>query len=172
MVAPVKSLLPARAGRSRALGALLVVAALTACGAGEPPAAAPQPAPPAPSGSSSEPACPEAPAGSDAFPAGLPADFPVDFPAPPGAADTVADAADPAVVAVRFPSTMSLRDSVPFVLEELPAAGFEIVGGDQEPHEADVVFSRGELRGQMRIARVDDCTTFWLVQVVRPTADG
>lgn len=148
--------------------------ALAGCATGEAapaPAAAPTKAGP-PSPSPSGPECPPAAAGSDSFPAGLPADFPADFPAPAGAVDSVADDADPAVVAVRFPSTMSLSESVPFVLEQLPAAGFEIVGGDQEPHEADVVFARDELRGQMRIARVDDCTTFWLVQVIRPTAGG
>jgi hypothetical protein len=150
------------------------VLALAGCASGE---AAPAPAAAptetgTPSASPSGPQCPQGPAGSDAFPADLPADFPADFPAPPGALDSVADDADPAVVAVRFPSTMSLSESVPFVLEQLPAAGFEIVGGDQEPHEADVVFARDRLRGQMRIARVDDCTTFWLVQVIRPTAGG
>lgn len=123
----------------------------------------------APSASPSGVACPEPASAPAAFPAGLPADFPADFPAPPGAGDAVADDADPAVVAVRFPSSAPLRESVQFVLDRLPAAGFQITGGDQEPHEADVVFAQGALRGQLRIARVDDCTTFWLVQVVRPT---
>lgn len=112
--------------------------------------------------------CPAPTEGRDTFPAGLPADFPADFPPPDGAADAVADDSDPAVVSVRFPSPISLRDSVVFVLDQLPANGFEVTGGDREPHEADVTFAKGELRGQLRIARVDDCTTFWLVQVVRP----
>lgn len=155
----------------RACAALAAAAALTACAGDETTEAAPTPVPTA-SPTPSAPACPEAPAGSDRFPDGLPADFPADFPAPPGATDAVADAADPAVVAVRFPSPASLKESVTFVLERLPAAGFQITGGDQEPHEADVVFAFGERQGQLRIARVDDCTTFWLVQVVRPAPAG
>jgi len=148
-----------------------LLACLAGCSSDGPSAAEPTTAAgssPTPTG----PACPAAPAGSDSFPAGLPPDFPTDFPPPPGAGGAVADAQDPAVVAVRFPSPASLKESVEFVLERLPSAGFQITGGDQEPHEADVVFAFGQRRGQLRIARVDDCTTFWLVQVVRPVPGG
>lgn len=153
------------------LAALSGVLVLSGCSTGAAPAADPLPAgtaSPGASATSSAADCPPPTEGRDAFPAGLPADFPADFPSPDGAADAVADDSDPAVVSARFPSPISLRDSVVFVLEQLPASGFEITGGDSEPHEADVIFARGDLRGQMRIARVDDCTTFWLVQVVRP----
>lgn len=154
------------------LAALSGVLVLSGCSTGAAPAAAPLPAgtaSPGGSATSSEPACPPPTEGRDAFPEGLPADFPADFPPPDGAADAVADDSDPVVVSVRFPSSVTLRDAVAFVLDRLPASGFEITGGDSEPHEADVVFAKGDVRGQLRIARVDDCTTFWLVQVVRPT---
>lgn len=151
---------------------LLCAAAVTACSSGGSATDVATPTPSA-SPSASGAACPEPPTGSDAFPTGLPPDFPSAFPPPPGAVDAVADAADPSVVAVRFPSPASLAESVEFVLEQLPAAGFQITGGDQEPHEADVVFAFDDGRqGKLRIARVDDCTTFWLVQVVRPAAPG
>ena len=159
----------------RQLGAVLCALVLAGCSSGGsaagPPDDAPgavlaDPARPGPDGSA--PACPVPADDRAAFPATLPADFPADFPPPAGALDAVADDSDPAVVSVRFRSTASLRDAVAFVLDRLPAKGFEITGGDREPHEADVVFARGAQRGQLRIARVDDCTTFWLVQVVRP----
>lgn len=109
--------------------------------------------------------CPPA-TGEPGFPA-LPAGFPADFPAPPGAADAVADDSDPAVVRVTFASPLPLREATAFVVEGLPEAGFQIVGGDREPHEADIVFAKGDRQGQLRIARVDECQTFWLVQVQR-----
>ena len=149
--------------RRPALAAAALAALLAGCSASAPEQAAPTAPPTTPTPSA--PAC--ATAAPGAFPA-LPADFPADFPAPPGAADAVADDTDPAVVAVRFPSSLPLREATRFVVEGLPAAGYEVVGGDREPHEADIVFARGTLRGQLRIAAVDDCTTFWLVQVQRP----
>lgn len=142
--------------------ATLTAVGLAGCSGGSP-ASAPTPAPTP----SAEPtsSCPAA-TGEAAFPV-LPAGFPTDFPAPPGAADAVADESEPAVVRVTFPSPLPLREATAFVVSGLPAAGFEIVGGDREPHEADVVFARGDLQGQLRIARVDDCQTFWLVQLQR-----
>lgn len=149
-----------------ALLGLLGSGVLTGCSDGDSTASPAQP--PAAADAESTADCPAPTGAGDEFPAGLPADFPVDFPPPAGARDAVADDSDPAVVSARFPSPTSLRDSVSFVVDQLPANGFEITGGDREPHEADVVFAKGDLRGQLRIARVDDCTTFWLVQVLRP----
>ena len=152
-------------GRRRHALVPLAVLALTGCsGEAAPTAAAPATSPPP----TSAPSCPAAP--DDGRYPPLPAAFPADFPAPAGAADAVADDTDPAVVSVRFPSPLPLREATAFVVQGLPAVGFEVVGGDREPHEADVVFARGALRGQLRIAAVDDCTTFWLVQVQRPRA--
>lgn len=160
--------------RRRALGALVLGLGATACtGAGDPGPAGQGPARSAqaeqtrvgqpPSGPS--PTCPGT-GGPAAFPP-LTDGFPPDFPAPAGAQAAVADGSDPAVLSVRFPSPLPLREATAFAVQELPARGFEIVGGDREPHEADIRFARAGRQGQLRIARVDDCTTFWLVQIYR-----
>ena len=78
----------------------------------------------------------------------------------------------PGLVAVKFSTSLPLRTAKLFVLDALPKRRFVIVGGDSEPHEADIPFARGEILGQLRISRVDDCRTDWLLFVSGPTSPG
>jgi hypothetical protein len=63
---------------------------------------------------------------------------------------------------------MPLRDAAAFVQRAYPAAGYRIVGGDAEAHEADIVWARGRTSGKTRLSGVTGCTTTWTVVVLPP----
>ena len=155
----------AHQGRSAASAALaLLLGALAGCGDDGAPAAVPSA-----SSTTAGPTCEAAPSTTFArWPAGVPADFPK----PPSAAITSVTSDAPGLVAVKLSTAVPLRDAKLFVLDRLPRGGFTIVGGDSEPHEADIPFARDHVLGQIRISRVDDCHTDWLVFVSGPTSPG
>ena len=160
----------ARAGKQRRSAApaalALLVIGLAGCGEDPDPVAAPSAdASPTTSG----PSC-AAPAATTfaSWPTGVPADLP----RPPSARITSVTSDAPGLVAVKLSTDVPLRDAKLFVLDRLPTARFSIVGGDSEPHEADIPFVREHVIGQIRISRVDDCHTDWLVFVSGPTSPG
>jgi hypothetical protein len=92
---------------------------------------------------------------------------PADLPRPPGV--RVIDVQNPrdAVQVVRFTTPTSLRQSVLFVVEQLPKAGFVLGRGDAEPSEADAPFVRGDVRGAFRMVATEPCQTTWVLTTVR-----
>jgi hypothetical protein len=59
-----------------------------------------------------------------------------------------------------------LRDSVIFVVEHLPKAGYVLGRGDAEATEADAPFLHGSTRGLIRMLQTGLCTTDWLLATV------
>jgi hypothetical protein len=66
---------------------------------------------------------------------------------------------------VQFTTALSLRESVLFVLEKFPKAGFTLGRGDAELNQADAPFARAGFFGQVRISGQGPCSTLWLVAV-------
>lgn len=89
--------------------------------------------------------------------------MPQDLPKPPGSTYlTTATSADHVTI-VRLTSTLSLQQSVLFVLDKVNKAGFTLGRGDAEPSEADAPFGRGNVRGVYKMVARDSCVTDWLV---------
>ncbi|HVT22616.1 MAG TPA: hypothetical protein VHE57_14645 [Mycobacteriales bacterium] len=68
---------------------------------------------------------------------------------------------------VQFTTAMPLRDAAAFVHTEYAAAGYRIVGGDAEAHEADIVWAHGDTRGKTRLSQAGVCSTTWTVLTLR-----
>lgn len=149
------------------LALMAVVTLLTACGgsgsssAGSTNAAAPAVTPsiPAP--------CPT-PAKSK--PTKWPSRVPADLPKPPNATIQSQLTAADGVHIVKFSTPTSLRDSVLFVVNNLPKAGYVLGRGDAEAAEADAPFVHGSVRGLVRMLEVAPCQTLWLLATVNASS--
>jgi hypothetical protein len=88
---------------------------------------------------------------------------PKDLPKPPNA--TIQDqlTASDGVHIVKFSTPTSLRDSVLFVVNKLPKAGYVLGRGDAEAAEADAPFVHGNIRGLVRMLETAPCQTLWLL---------
>lgn len=163
---------PARAYADPVLRVLaLVVAALllTGCSGSQEPTAAPSASPSAASlVNQPPPSCPSGPAGGFAWPA----EVPQDLPAPPGAKLTKVEARTDGLTVVMFTTPTSIRESVLFLIEKMPAAGYTLARGDAENTEADAPFVKGDLRGVMRMIAVEACRTDWLMAVTKGAPAG
>lgn len=64
---------------------------------------------------------------------------------------------------------LSLNESVRFVLDRLPAAGYSLGAGDSEHGEADTTFNGNGWHGGLRIATLFDCplATEWVIVVIK-----
>lgn len=143
---------------------LLGVLGLSACSGGPAPAAAPSPSPsvtvaatvppPVP-----VPSCAPAGAGSARWPKGVPADLPVPPTAQMGSVQTSPDG----LTLVRFTTSQSVREGVVFLARALQPAGYTLGRGDAEAIEADVPFSKGRLRGLMKMIAEQPCRTQWIL---------
>jgi hypothetical protein len=101
-----------------------------------------------------------------------PDQVPDDLPAPPGATLTQVQERDGGLTLVTFTTPISIRESVLFLLEEMPAAGYTLARGDAESNEADVPFVKGDLRGVLRMILVEPCRTDWLLALAATAPDG
>ncbi len=143
---------------------LLAVVLLSGC-SGASPASAPASPAALPSSPAASPAavavtatCPATvPTGT--WPAGVPDDLPV----PPTAAIAGTTKNPDGLTLVRFSTTQSVRQGVIFLTTALQPAGFTLGRGDAEAIEADVPFSRGALRGLMKMIAQEDCRTNWIL---------
>lgn len=155
--------------RCAALSVAVAAAVVTtACGGGSGSAPAAAPTGAVPSATTPAP-CPK-PAKSK--PVHWPAKVPADLPKPPDAhIDDSLTAAD-GVHIVKFTTPTSLRESVLFVVRELPKAGYVLGRGDAEAQEADAPFVRGNTRGLVRMLEAGECVTQWLLATVDMTAQG
>jgi hypothetical protein len=126
------------------------------------PSAAPSLAAPTPAASAlALPTCPAAPSTGFAWPDEVPEDLPV----PPGARLSEAQDRSGGLTVVQFTTPISLRESVLFVIEAMPRAGYTLARGDAENTEADAPFVKGDLRGVLRMIAVEPCRTDWLMAI-------
>lgn len=104
---------------------------------------------------------PDCPAGrkGERWPQGVPADLPV----PPTAKIATTDVRPDGLTLVRFSTTQSIRQGIVFLVGALQPAGYAIGRGDAEAVEADVPFTKGPLRGLMKMIAQGDCTTQWVL---------
>lgn len=98
--------------------------------------------------------------------------MPKDLPKPPSGTPARVAFTNDTLTVVTFMSDLSLRESVLFVLEKLPSAGFSLGRGDAEPAEADAPFTRSGTFGQIRLSALADCRTQWLVAIGTPGGGG
>lgn len=105
--------------------------------------------------------CPAPAAASLTWPASVPADLPT----PAGAALTSSSTGNDGLTTVRFSTDQSLQQGVVHLVDMLPSAGFTLGRGDAEAAEADVPFTRGDVRGLFRMVAREPCTTDWVLAV-------
>ena len=91
---------------------------------------------------------------------------PADFPKPPNARIQDSTTASDGVHIVKFGTQTSLRDSVLFVVNKLPKAGYVLGRGDAEAAEADAPFIHGSIRGLVRMLEAGPCQTLWLLATI------
>ncbi|HVV77660.1 MAG TPA: hypothetical protein VHC43_16695 [Mycobacteriales bacterium] len=63
---------------------------------------------------------------------------------------------------VQFTTAVPLSIAAAFVQSAYRAAGYRIVGGDAEAHEADILWAHGNAHGKTRLSGAG-CTTTWTV---------
>ena len=150
---------------SAAIAALgvAVSAIITACGGSSSPAARTAPSSAVLTGSP----CPT-PAGGKDQP--WPRVVPRDLPKPPHITIVKQETTSGGLHVIQFSTPLSLRESVLFVVRQLPKAGYTLGRGDAEASEADAPFSRGDIRGTFKIAAVASCRTQWLLAIGRRSA--
>lgn len=150
----------------RLLPALVAVVAVAGCSASEDTSAATSPSPAATRTTASPSGCP-APAGTELT---WPTAVPADLPKPPGASGAEVESRTDGLTVVTFSTPISIRESVLFLIDAMPKAGYTLARGDAESTEADAPFVKGDLRGVMRMIAVQPCRTDWLMAVARATA--
>lgn len=155
--------------RLLALLSLGVTALLAGCSASSTPATATATPTPRASSLFAQPAgCPVDDTPVTAWPDAVPADLPQ----PPTTTVTGVEERDDGLTVVRFTTATSIRQSVLFLVEQMPAAGYTLARGDAENTEADAPFVKGGLRGVMRMIAVEDCRTDWLMALTRGAPGG
>ncbi|MDQ1696979.1 MAG: hypothetical protein QOJ03_2332 [Frankiaceae bacterium] len=107
-------------------------------------------------------ACPAPPTENVVWPAAVPKDLPL----PRNAHLLDTQTASDGVHIVKFTTQTSLRDSVLFVVQKLPKAGYVLGRGDAEASEADAPFLHGSTRGLVRMLQLGLCQTEWLLATV------
>lgn len=122
-------------------------------------------------GSTASPsACPATPPKPST--AELPLEVPTDLPLPPRMSVSEVKHQEGGLTVVRFSTTDSLREGILFVLKQLPEKGFVLGRGDAEAVEADAPFTRGTLRGVLRMVATQACYTDWLLAVADSDKQG
>ncbi len=149
--------------------ALVLAGVLAGCGGGgNPVSVASSPVPVvAPTSAPAAPSLAPCPGGPTALQ--WPTAIPADLPKPPSATDGVVTDSPDGLTIVKFTTTTSLRESILFLIDALPAAGFTLGRGDAEATEADAPFVKGDVRGILRMIAPEPCRTDWLVAVTRQT---
>jgi hypothetical protein len=148
-----------------AAGVLVLAATVTACGGSS--GGTDAVATPSTATTSAAPSCPKP---SNVKPAHWSSKVPADLPKPPYAHIDDEETTQDGVHIVKFSTQTSLRDSVLFVVEKLPKAGYVLGRGDAEASEADAPFVHGDIRGLIRMLQVGLCNTQWLLATVDTSA--
>lgn len=100
------------------------------------------------------PACAEASARVD-----TPAELPADLPLPPGTVLTSVSRSDAGSTVIGGYIPAELNAAAQFFQAELPAAGYELLGGDAELDEAESAFAGGGVQGQWKVHSLLDCSS-------------
>jgi hypothetical protein len=95
-----------------------------------------------------------------------PSIVPADLPKPPNATIGEVQTGGDGVRIVKFTTPTSLRESILFVVRQLPKAGYVLGRGDAEATEADAPFVHDDIRGLVRMVLVGQCETQWLLATV------
>jgi hypothetical protein len=156
-------MLRTRGASCLALAALAAV--LTACG-GSGSSDASSSVAPVPSATTPSPCATPAHAKHTKWPASVPADLPK----PANATIEDQQTASDGVHILKFSTPSSLRESVIFVVDKLPKAGYVLGRGDAEAAEAYAPFIHGNIRGLVRMLEVAPCQTLWLLATVDTNA--
>jgi len=103
-----------------------------------------------------------------------PATVPADLPKPPNATITESSPSPDGVHITKFTTPTSLRESVLFVVDKFPKAGYVLGRGDAEITEADAPFvhSASNMRGLVRMLATQPCSTLWLLATVKSSNPG
>jgi hypothetical protein len=117
-------------------------------------------------GPSASPTVSPCPAPSGAGTPHWPAAVPKDLPKPAHATIEQSSTTGDGVHITRFRTPTSLRESVLFVVNRLPKAGYVLGRGDAEASEADAPFLHGDVRGLYRMLQAAPCATEWLLATV------
>lgn len=150
------------------LALVALAAVLSACGgSGSSPSAQPAPTAAPAYTPTTPPPCPKV---TKAKPTTWPSRVPKDLPKPPNATIEQQMTASDGVHIVKFTTPTSLRDSVIFVVNKLPKAGYVLGRGDAEASEADAPFVHGNIRGLVRMLETAPCTTLWLLASINASA--
>lgn len=142
-----------------ALAAIATAATLTGCTGGSTPQAGPTP-------TQSVYSPPPCPAVTTHVKTVWPKWLPADLPKPPDATIIGEQTTSDGVHVVRFMTPTSLRDTVIFIVNSYPKAGYALGRGDAEATEADAPFVHGTVRGLTRVAFQQQCKTLWLTATV------
>ena len=99
-------------------------------------------------------------------PVAVPADFAPHFPLPPGMKLSQANMLKaPYVHRVIGYAPLSLQDSIRYIVEEFPKAGYAAGRSDEEPGEAELGFAGNGWNGSFQVLALQDCpdATMWIV---------
>jgi hypothetical protein len=91
---------------------------------------------------------------------------PFDLPMPDNISVVDVTKTSDGIQVVKFTTPTSMRDTVLFIVDKYPKAGYVLGRGDAEATEADAPFVKGRLRGLTRVASLNQCQTLWLVATI------
>ena len=138
----------------------VVVSALAGCSGSSAPVAgsSPRPIP--------TPTCPSAattPSATPASAASALSKVPFDLPMPDNITVLEASTTQDGIQVLKFTTPTTLRQTVLFIVDRYPKAGYVLGRGDAEATEADAPFVKNKVRGLTRIASLEACKTLWLI---------
>ena len=143
----------------------VVVSALSGCSGSSAPTAGPTPHP------IPTPTCPSAattPAPSSTVANAL-SKVPFDLPMPDNITVVDATTTKDGIQVLKFTTPTTLRQTVLFMVDRYPKAGYVLGRGDAEATEADAPFVKGKVRGLTRVASLEACKTLWLIATAATT---
>lgn len=145
----------------------VVVSALAGCSGGSKAVTGPSPHP------IPTPTCPSVTATPSPTPkkfAGALSKVPFDLPMPDNISIIDASTTQDGIQVLKFTTPTTLRQTVLFMVDRYPKAGYVLGRGDAEATEADAPFVKNKVRGLTRVASLEACKTLWLIAVA-PTSN-
>ena len=138
----------------------VMMSALAGCSGSSAPSAGPSPRP------VPTPTCPSAtstPSPAASSLANALSKVPFDLPMPDNITVLDATTTKDGIQVVKFTTPTTLRQTVLFIVDRYPKAGYVLGRGDAEATEADAPFVKNKVRGLTRVASLEACKTLWLV---------
>lgn len=88
---------------------------------------------------------------------------PFDLPMPDNITPVETTKTADGIQVVKFTTPTSLRQTVIFIVDRYPKAGYVLGRGDAEATEADAPFVKNKVRGLTKVAALESCKSLWLV---------